>query len=248
MAESVLEPFRVWQLRDVPGFAELLAAVAFDDVGKGRRGTLVTRREPDGVPIVRTTTSYRAPARAFRDVHAALARPIETALACAFNHALVEHYTRAYATMKQHSDQALDLADASWIAVYSCYRDPARPSRRLVVKAKGAATTFEIPLDHGSVVAFSLATNRLFTHAITLRAQAADNDWLGITFRTSKTRLQFDDGQPRLANGALLTLADDDQRREFLQLRRRENAETTFTYPPLSYTLSEGDLRPPVTG
>jgi hypothetical protein len=53
------------------------------------------------------------------------------------------------------------------------------------------------------------------------------------------------DGQPRLSNGERLTLASDEQRREFFQLRRRENDETDFQYPSISYTISESDLRLP---
>jgi hypothetical protein len=144
--------------------------------------------------------------------------------------------------MKRHSDQALDLADGSSIAIYSCYRDPRRPSRRLIVKSKESDTRFEIALAHGSVVAFSLDTNRRFTHAIALCAGAPDNDWLGVTFRTSRTFVRFVDGQPRLPNGERLTLASDEQRREFFQLRRRENDETGFEYPSIAYTISESDL------
>ena len=99
----------------------------------------------------------------------------------------------------------------------------------------------ELALLHHSVVVFSLDTNREFTHAITLCANAPVNDWLGITFRTSKTRMRFLDGHPCFSNGARLTIATDDQRREFFQLRR-ENEETSFTYPSLGYTISEGDL------
>ena len=200
------------------------------------------------VPIVRSTTPYRAAAQRFGAIHDRLAHEIRriASLSGEINNALVEHYTNAYATMKRHSDQALDLAADSSIAIYSCYRDPQAPSRRLVVKAKepdGAA--FEIPLSHGSVVVFTVDANRRFTHTIALTANAPHNDWLGITFRTSKTFVRFVDGHPHLSNGARLTLANDDQRRELFQLRRRENDETSFTYPPISYTISESDLSPP---
>jgi hypothetical protein len=245
----VADEFRTWQLSTADNpFDALLAAVRFDDVTKGRRGTVLVKVDERGVPIVRTTTAYRAPAQPFRELHDRLADEIRArgSLAHAFNNALVEHYTRAYATMKRHSDQALDLADASSIAVYSCYRDPRQPSRRLLVTPKDRGATFEVPMDHDSVVTFSLDTNRRFTHAIALRANAPDNDWLGITFRTSRTFVRFaGDGPPTLPDGARLTLADEDQRRDFFQMRRRENDETSFTYPPISYTISESDLMPP---
>jgi hypothetical protein len=214
--------------------------VKLEDVAAGRRGAVLVKAEVNGIPIVRTTTQYRSPAQPFRELHEHLARRIGT-----FNNALVEHYTNAYSRMKRHSDQALDLADDSSIAIYSCYRDPTRPTRRLIVKAKDSDATFDLPLDHGSVVTFSLETNRRFTHAIVLRANAPENDWLGITFRTSKTFVRFADGLPLLANGERLTLADEAQRREFFRLRRRENDETDFTYPSISYTVSESDLLPP---
>jgi hypothetical protein len=246
------DEFRSWLLptADNP-FEELLASVLFDDVAKGRRGTVLVKVDACGIPIVRTTTPYRAPAQPFRDIHDRLAQQIRGNASCAFNNALVEHYTNVYSTMKRHSDQALDLADESSIAVYSCYRDPRRPSRRLIVKSKESDAIFEIPLAHGSVVAFSLDTNRRFTHTIALCVNAPDNEWLGITFRTSKTFVRFVDGHPQLSNGERLTLANDEQRREFFQLRRRENDETGFTYPSISYTISESDLRlpelPPLT-
>jgi hypothetical protein len=241
--------FRSWSLPEPIPFEELLASARFDDAGKGRRGTVLVEPAGEGrVPLVRTTTPYPVPAQRFRDLHARLAHEIRRtgALPCELNNALLEHYTSAYASMKRHSDQALDLAEGSSIAVYSCYRDPRRPSRRLLVTPKepgGAA--FEVPLSHGSVVAFSLDTNRRFTHAIALSANAPANDWLGVTFRTSKTWVRFADGHPWFADGARLTLATDDQRREFFQLRRRENNETSFVYPPITYTISEGDLSPP---
>lgn len=76
--------------------------------------------------------------------------------------------------------------------------------------------------------------------------QAADNPWLGVTFRTSKTPLRFRDRQPYLPSGERLISADEDQRGEFYRLRRRENTETDFRYPQLTYTVSESDLLPPL--
>ncbi|MFG3002886.1 hypothetical protein [Streptomyces calvus] len=235
-------------------FAELSASVRWEDVGKGRRGAVLTRTdEAGGVPLVRTTTRYGSPAQRFRAVHERLARRIQerTALSAGFNNALIESYTNAYTTMGGHSDQALDLADESFIAVFSCYRDAeAGPSRKLIFESKGSdgGEKFEIPLTHHGVVVFSVDTNRRLKHKIVLdaSARAVDNPWLGVTFRTSKTVVRLRDGDAWLPQGERLTLADDEQSREFYQLRRRENRETDFTYPPLTYTVSESDLMPPV--
>ena len=220
-------------------FEELLASARFEELGKGRRGAVLVKLDDGAVPLVRTTTEYRTPPQPFLDIHERLAH-------AAFNSALIEHYTSAYSTMKRHSDQALDLAEGSSIAILSCYRDPDRPSRRLIVKSKDAdSTLFEIPLTHGSVVEFSLATNRRVTHAIALAANARDNDWLGITYRTSRTFVRFVDGQPHFASGDRLTLATDAERKQLFQLKRRENEEASFRYPPIAFTISPADLMAP---
>ncbi|MER5208248.1 alpha-ketoglutarate-dependent dioxygenase AlkB [Streptomyces sp. NPDC002825] len=234
-------------------FAELSASARLEDVGKGRRGAVLAKiDEAGGVPLVRTTTRYGSPAQRFRSVHERLARQIRerAALPVGFNNALIECYTNAYTKMGSHSDQALDLADGSCIAVFSCYRRPeAGPPRKLVFESKGpGGEKFEVPLAHNSVVVFSVESNRRLRHKIVLDApaEAADNQWLGVTFRTSKTVVRFRDGQVYLPHGSRLTSADDGQSREFYQLRRRENHETDFTYPLLTYTISESDLTPPV--
>ncbi|MEV7770036.1 alpha-ketoglutarate-dependent dioxygenase AlkB [Kitasatospora sp. NPDC086791] len=234
-------------------FAELSASVRLEDVGKGRRGAVLARvDEAGGVPLVRTTTRYGSPAQRFRAVHARLARRVHecAALPVGFNNALIESYTNAYTTMGGHSDQALDLADESFIAVFSCYRHPeVGPPRKLIFESKeSGGETFEIPLAHNSVVAFSVDSNRRLRHKIVLETpgRAADNQWLGVTFRTSKTFVRFRDGHAYLPQGARLTPADDEQSREFYRLRRRENHETDFVYPSLTYTISESDLLPPV--
>ena len=234
-------------------FAELSASVRWEDVGKGRRGATLTKTdEADGVPLVRTTTRYSSPTQRFRAVHERLAQRIQerAAISAGFNNALIESYTNAYTTMGSHSDQALDLADGSFIAVFSCYRHPeARPPRKLIFESKGSGDEkFEILLAHNGIVAFSVDSNRRLRHKIVLDAPArtTDNPWLGVTFRTSKTFVRFRDGHVYLPQGARLTSADDEQRHEFYRLRRRENKETDFIYPLLTYTVSESDLIPPV--
>jgi hypothetical protein len=234
-------------------FEELFTSVRFEEVGKGRLGAVLVRTDEAGdVPLVRTTTRYGNAAQRFRAVHERLAQQIRerAALVVGFNNALIESYTNAYTTMGAHSDQATDLADGSFIAVFSCYERPeVNPPRTLVVEPKESGQDgFEIPLTHNSVVVFSVDTNRRLRHRIVLDrpARMAENRWLGVTFRTSRTFVRFRDGHPHFPDGTRLTPADEDQRREFYQLRRRENTETDFAYPPLTYTISDSDLLPPV--
>jgi len=234
-------------------FEELFSSVQWQDVGKGRQGNVLVR--PDaarGVPIVRTTTKYDIPAQCFQPVHERLAEEIRKRawLPASFNNALIENYNNAYTTMGFHSDQDLDLEEGTFIAVFSCYKHPQSASslRKLVVESKEpGGSKFEIPLTQNSVVVWSLETNRRFKHKIVLDcpANSPENQWLGITFRTSKSYVQVHDGQVCHEDGTPLTLADEEQCREFYLLRRRENAETNFTYPKLPYTISKSDLMSP---
>lgn len=234
-------------------FEELLASVRFEDVGKGRQGAVLVKADKIcQIPIVRTTTRYSTPAQHFRSIHEQLAQQIQkiASLSLGFNNALIETYTNAYTTMGSHSDQALDLSDESFIAIFSCYKHPeiTSPLRKLIVELKeSGGNLVEIPLIHNSVIAFSVDTNRQLKHKIVLNAspQSPENQWLGITFRTSKTFVRFRDDGAYFQDNARLTLANDEQRQEFYHLRRQENHETNFTYPQITYTISESDLMPP---
>lgn len=237
-------------------FEELFASVRFEAVGKGRLGTVLVKSDESGqVPIVRTTTRYSTPAQSFRPVHEQLAQQIQTAasLAVGFNNALIESYSNAYTTMGSHSDQALDLAEGSFVAVFSCYQHPERvsPPRKLIIESKEpGGGTFDVSLNHNSVIIFSVCINKIFKHKIVLNAskKTPENQWLGITFRTSKTFVRFRDEHAYFLDDTRLTLADEEQRREFFRLRRRENEETDFVYPRVAYTISESDLMPPEPG
>lgn len=248
------DEFRVYTLStwDKP-FEELREAIRFEKVGKGRLGTVLVQPNQAGdVPLVRTTTPYTVPAHGFRSVHARLAQQIQksASITKAFNNALIEIYTNDYVSMGAHSDQALDLAEESCIALFSHYKYPERTGaqRKLLVESKASGgETFEIPLVHNSVVVFSVGANRRFRHKIVLErtSKTPENEWLGITFRTAKTFVRFDEERVCLPNGGPLVLANDEQRREFFHMRRRENQEMDFCYPEIAYTLSESDrMRP----
>ncbi len=250
---TMADEFRTYPLPNNDNlFEELLASIQFEDVGKGRQGAVLIKTDDAGnIPIVRTTTQYNEPAQHFSAVHDLLANEIQksASLSIDFNNALIENYTNDYTTMGYHSDQALDLQDESLIAVYSCYKDNEKnsewpsSSRMLVLESKEDGTTFEIPLLHNSVVIFSLSSNQRFKHKIVLdnTAKQDETHWLGITFRTSKTFVKFH-GKQAFMGDTLLTLATDEQKREFYTLRGRENKEVDFSYSALSYTISESDL------
>lgn len=241
-------------------FHDLFNSVEFEDVAKGRIGNHLVDVGKAGIPIVRTTTQYNIPAHNFSTIHHQLVDCINSTIKndnigskspMFFNNALIEIYDRSYSKMGYHSDQSLDLDTGSYIGLFSCYEKPdeltEQFTRKLKVKDKLSNEEFEILLTNNSVVLFSLSTNEKFQHKIVLESAANlkpldyDNKWLGITFRQSKTFIQFKDNQPHFSNGKLFELADDTQKAEFFKIRGQENNDVNFNYSEITYTLSVGD-------
>ena len=265
-------------------FSALTQGVHFERFGKGRRCAVLVRPESTSdnqaelVPLVRTTTRYANAAQKFGEAYDALCAAVRRASgfgeglgggnkqevppALDFNNALAEVYTKEYATMGAHSDQAQDLLEGGVIAVCSFYAlpenvDAARPPRKLLVEAKDGSAAFEVPLAHGTVVLFDAGTNARHRHRIVLDAGArgaAEAEWLGVTLRTASTFVRFheeEDGAVRaiVSRGGEereLELPTAEARRDLLALRRRENAEVDFKWPFTGVTLSPTDLMPPV--
>ena len=246
-------------------FNELCSAVDFEELGKGRKGNHLVRLEDEHIPLVRTTSKYNKPAHRFSAAHHSIAQTIiataqqEEELkgaSVSFNNALIEVYEKSYHKMKYHSDQALDLDEDSYVALYSCYEHPDEVSlplmRRLRIRDKATNEEHEFLLENHSVVLFSLATNSRYQHKIILDTSTNkkdvlnENRWLGITFRQSKTIIQFKKGLPYFKNGEQLKLADENQQREFYMLRGEENKSMNFQYPWIGYTLSKSDTIMPI--
>lgn len=248
-------------------FNELLSVTGFETIGKGRIGNHLVNVGDKGIPIVRTTTKYNIPAHNFSAIHHMVVERINDTIrkdnlagvpAQHFNNALIEVYDANYFKMNYHSDQNLDLAGDSFIGLFSCYEKPTELSeqhvRKLKIKDKVSDAEFEHSLTHNSVVLFSSATNTKFLHKIVLdaapnsKSSLPDNKWLGITFRTSKTYIQFKDNLPYFANGKQLELANNEQESEFYKLRGQENRSLDFVYPELTYTLNVADMMVPKNG
>ncbi|HEX8015048.1 MAG TPA: hypothetical protein VF465_07430 [Flavobacterium sp.] len=245
-------------------FNDLLNTASFENVAKGRIGNHLVAISKNGVPIVRTTTLYSIPAHNFSAIHHNIIDSLNETIKkdkryqlplLEFNNALIEVYDFNYATMKYHSDQCMDLEMDSFIGLYTCYENPDKLTeknlRKLKFKDKSTNEEFEITLTHNSIVLFSLETNTKFLHKIileslpSLKKSELDNKWLGITFRKSKTFIDFTDGLPHFSTGELLELADDDQKAQFFKLRGEENSIVNFVYPKVLYTLSIGDTLAP---
>ncbi len=243
-------------------FQRLKNSVDFEDIAKGRKGNHLVNVGETGIPIVRTTSKYNQAAHNFSDIHHSIINSIKNEIdkndeiqlpTLSFNNALIEIYNRQYAKMGYHSDQSLDLENDSYIALFSCYESPDDFDflRKLKVKSKETNEEYELTLTNNSVILFSLPTNFIFSHKIILDSTSKqkpldlENRWLGITFRQSKTFIQFKDHLPFFQNGQQLTLADENQQKEFYKLRGQEKKSMRFEYPSLSYTLSKSDLMKP---
>lgn len=223
-------------------FPVLMLANEWEEFTVHRMGAILVAPTAGHIPIVRTTTAHRKPSQEFRSVHYRLMKDIEdtTKIETAFNNAMAEVYDDKYTNMKFHTDQALDLAEDSYICLFSCYEDEnVRHPRKLVIKEKRTGTTSEITLDHNSIVLFSVETNRNYLHKIMGAKNVETARWLGITFRRSKTFARFgNDGILRLTDGRYLKIANDEERKEFFRCKKLENQRSDYRYPELCYTLS----------
>ncbi len=232
--------FAIKQIDIAETFTDLEKSAKTEVVAKGRLGAVLVLISTDekstqkNIPIVRTTTKYTCAAQKFQSIHTKIAE-------CAgitANNALFEIYDANYKTMGFHSDQALDLADDSYIALFSCYQNPDTPDRQLVIREKSENKEQIIPLTNNSVVIWNLDTNAKYLHKIVLSGNATNmNKWLGITFRMSKLYLDP-------LNKSVLHLANKEEEQEFYKLRSMENRAVNFRYPPINYTINSADLLP----
>jgi hypothetical protein len=245
-------------------FQALSESVDFVSTGKGRLGNHLVDRTDKGVPIVRTTTRYDVPAHTFSSIHHNLVDEIKNEIersdsdhlkSVHFNNALIEIYERNYTKMKYHSDQCMDIEENSYFGLYSCYERPEeltdQSTRKLKVKNRETDEENEILLTHNSVILFSFSTNSKFSHKIVLevvrnkKRLEFDNRWLGVTFRQSKSLIQFKNNIPCFTDGEILKMANEEEQREFYKLRGQENNNVGFKYPKLHYTLSLADIMEP---
>ena len=250
-------------------FDELSKSVQFDtkENKSGRKCVTLVDDKNSLIPIVRTTTIYNKAAQRFVPIHYDIIENIKKVSNnhnLQFNNAMLEIYNSNYRHMKYHSDQSLDLANDSYICLFSCY-DSASPShkRKLKIKEKQIIEkkiiTSEIILEHNSVVLFSVDTNSKWLHKIGLENTKSNDQpfadksqpfadkgqWLGITFRLSKTFIKFIDNVPYL-NTKILKMANEEEKKELMKCKSLENCNVGYKYPEINYSISPSDLLVPV--
>lgn len=238
-------------------FDELSKLTEFENIINGRLGANLVDYKNNLIPIVRTTTIYNKKAQKFLPIHYDIIENIKkiTNKNIEFNNALIEIYDSEYRNMKFHSDQALDLVDNSYICIFTCYQNPTYDIRKLKIKNKTTNELSEILMEHNSIILFSTETNKQFMHKIILETtpqhlqlhknNATTNKFLAITFRLSKTFIQFLNGVPYLyPSSKILRMADSDERKEFTKYKGIENSKICNNYPEINYTISPSDLLP----
>ena len=244
-------------------FNDLIKLSQLENISNGRKGAVLIDYKNNRIPIIRTTTQYKYPSQKFNSIHYDIIKSIKNITNIndlEFNNALIEVYDSTYRTMKEHTDQALDIADNSYICLYSCYNNiisnniisnnkplnnKKKYIRTLQIKEKeNINNKYNISLEHNSIVIFSKDINKSFLHKIILNNNKLSGDlWLGITFRLSKTYIQFINEIPYFINSNIqLQLATEEEKKDFFIYKQLENKLINFTYPTLFYTISIGDI------
>jgi hypothetical protein len=230
-------------------FNELSQSTQFEEMNKHIKiSNLVNSNNP--VPIIRTTTKYNNPHQIFPQIYNEIVQNIinnSNIDELEFNNAMVEIYDEHYRKMGFHTDQTLDLKEDTYIALYSCYEDPETTEfRSLIVKNKETNEEEEIILEHNSVVMFSYLTNCSHVHKIVFKGKHVCN-WMGMTLRTSKTYVKhMKDITYFYDTGDQLTLADENECKNFYKLKSIENNKKTKVnyenHPKVTYTISKSDM------
>ena len=208
-----------------------------------------------------SATPYTKPAQKFRQIHYDLMDVIRKKVKSYifFNNAMIEIYDLNYCKMGYHTDQSLDLEEDSYICLFSAYNVPhTKYLRKLQIKNKTTSECSEILLEHNSIVLFSTNTNREHLHKIVFESYEVklddkkldkmSNKWLGLTFRLSKTLIKYvDESFLFHPSNEVLHLATEQEKKEFIRYKGRENSEIEYTYPKISYTVSPSDLMQVIT-
>lgn len=244
-------------------FDELLNSTKFEDMTKGRKGAVLVSVVPQinddivpinsvSIPIVRTTSIYNTPAQKFLPVHYNIMDKIRKKFKknILFNNALIEIYDSSYRTMKFHTDQSLDLEENSYICLFSCYENDSIGNidmRKLQIQNKTTKEYSDVILNHNSIVLFSTRNNHKHLHKIILESDKSKNKWLGITFRLSKTYINFINDVPYIyPSDKILRIANNNEKNEFYKHKANENLYSEYVYPLIDYTISRSDTMLPI--
>lgn len=225
-------------------YNELKDNLDFDNITKGRIGSIIVDSKTKPA-IVRTTTVYNKPASLFKKIHKQIICDIKSTFRdynVHFNNAMVELYTPEYKKMGFHTDQTLDLDNHSYICIFSTYEnnsDDPNDHRTLIVKNKESGKITKIKMKNNCAILFSVEENKKHVHKIVLESNSATSNWIGVTLRLSKTYI---DAENFTIDNIPLTLATDEEKKQFMIMKSKENKEIDWNYPTINFTISPSDL------
>ena len=167
----------------------------------------------------------------FNENHKHLIHQIKKIKNIELNNAMIECYDNTYKTMGYHSDQELDLADNSYICIYT-----ASGNRQLKIKSKETNVETEVHMKPNTLIIFDLNFNRKHLHKIELGN--FNDKWIGITLRKSKTYIRYiDEIAYFVETGEIVEVANDIQKKEYYKLRSLENKLIEFKWPHITYNI-----------
>lgn len=227
-------------------FDDLIKTTNFENITTGRCGANIIDYTNGLVPLVRTTTQYQNASQPFSKIHYQLIEKIKSVFPhynLSFNNALVEIYDNSYRKMSYHTDQTQDLANDSFICLFSCYDNILHNERTLDIINKTSNDKINLTLSNNSIILFSLESNKNHLHKIVLNKYNFASKWLGITFRLSKTFIHFVNEIPYFFGSNIeLKFIDKDNIQTYYEYKSLENKNIDFKYPELFYTINNGDL------
>lgn len=221
-----------------------LSNIKFEEITNGRKAVNLVEKINNSFSVVRTTSKYENKSILFKQIHYNIINDIKQNVNfdINFNNALMELYNVNYKTMRFHSDCGLDLKDSSFICIYSNYSNK-NYNRTLKIKHKIKGFNVSIELEHNSCVIFSTDYfNKYYKHKIMYNNKSQD-DWLGITFRLSKSFITFRNSKTFLNNKELIKM---DTGCDFYKYKSSENKSPSFNYPEINYSTSPGDFINPI--
>ncbi len=242
---STTKPFAHYDLCSSVSYDDIYNEIIWDPATRGAcvEQSILVQPENDQVPIVRSTYAPKyqiIPPHCKSILKAAQIVLEQNQSHVVFNNVLAECYQAEKRRMAFHTDQALDLKDDTFICLYSIYNDESEPNlRKLVVRNKTTQVVEEIALLHKSIVVFSTNTNRHFLHKIVSpNERPTSSEWIGLTFRCSKTSIIELNGRLWTSDGNPLDIASDEQLKEFYANKKQENKQINFQWPNTPYVVN----------
>lgn len=244
--------FTKYILNDIPSFEQILSRHETETLSANRQCAVLISSpsiSPKKIPLLRTTSHYTLPAQTFSSQENQIIEKIQELLPddVTLNHATLEVYDHQYRKMRYHTDQYLDIAKDTYIALVSIYENPLEPaSRTLFIKDKVSGALSNIEMTHNSVIIFPFETNYRYLHKI-IATKQLQNKWLGLTFRTCKTFIQLNDKNQPLH----IRLATESEKEKLFHLKHKENESTNDIYEEEEtsgdlVTMNPADILPPI--